>query len=336
MSPRKKIILKLAGLFLFLVALFGVLVFAKAQFIFSNVAVQKTKQVNTHKVSLFDSLPQDQALQTNLLLLGIRGEDSPYGGLLTDTIMVASYDERQDKVAIISIPRDLYVRLPGTTKKEKINYAYVYGLEQGGVSKGMDYAKRVAARVTGLYIDYAVVAQMDALKEIVDTLGGIDIYLDRPFLENKQWYCDKEGKNCWEFYLPQGTKHLNGTTTLFYIRSRFSSSDFDRARRQQQVLLALKEKVFSLNLLSSPMQVMNLLDLVRDSIRTDMEQSTMFAFLKKARNEWDIEKIKTTVLHAGPDQPLKDEVRKERYLIVPRKEDWSEVHKLVENLLDDM
>ena len=107
-------------------------------------------------------LPTEQPFQDkdpnrlNVLLLGLRGENDPHGGLLTDSIMLVSVEKKSGKIALISIPRDLYVKIPGTDTWEKINSAHAYGEEKKRGSGGILYSKAIVSDISGLYIDYAV------------------------------------------------------------------------------------------------------------------------------------------------------------------------------------
>lgn len=237
--------------------------------------------------------PEPDADRKNILLLGLRGEGDENGGLLTDSIMVISIQKSTGRVALISIPRDLYVTMPGETYKEKINYAYALGYEKKGAAGALFMSKTIVSRVTGLYIDHTISVDHAAFKEIVDILGGIDIYLKEPFVENQQWVAGGDigspsgffsietqaatssngtatKTQRWVFKIPAGTSHLDGKTALYYARARYSSSDFDRARRQQQILVAIKDKALSLGFWGNPVKIFNLMDSVAKNVRTDM------------------------------------------------------------------
>ncbi len=194
--------------------------------------------------------------------MGIRGtgqkEIEEEGGLLADTILVASIDKTTKKAALVSIPRDFYIELAGV--KGKINQIYERGLEQ---RQGLDLAKQIVSRVSGVYIDKAVVFDFNAFQHIVDTLGGVDINLAKPFREATQWG--------YEFSLPAGNNHLSGEQALYYVRSRFSTSDFDRARRQQEVIVAIKNKAAQTSYLTNPLKITNLLSELKGDIRTDFQ-----------------------------------------------------------------
>ncbi len=213
-------------------------------------------------------LPEPEKNRLDVLILGIRGEnDTENGGLLTDTIMVLSFDKETKSAALISVPRDLYIDMVarGPAGKEirikgKINEVYERGLAN---KDGLQLVKQIVSKVTGIYIDKAVVFDFRAFQTIVEALGGIDITLAQPFSESTQW-----GYN---FSLPAGQNHINGEQALYYVRSRYSTSDFDRARRQQSVIAAIKNKVFSLGFLSNPAKITSLFSNLSSDIKTDFQ-----------------------------------------------------------------
>jgi LCP family protein required for cell wall assembly len=237
----------------------GALLF-KTGFTFSQISIDN----NGGGILPIQPIKEKDPDRANILLLGLRGEDDPHGGLLTDSLMLISLKKSTSQVALISIPRDLYVKMPVTGEWQKINYAYALGEEKKWGGGGIAYSKVIVSEVSGLYIDYAVSINHNAFKEVVDAIGGIDIYLDKPFVENKQF------TNEIILDLPAGKNHLDGTTALFFARSRYTTSDFDRMRRQQQVLLAAKDKILSLGFLANPVKVFNLLSILGKNVRTDM------------------------------------------------------------------
>jgi len=243
----------------------------KTGFAFSKIITIKNiawEKIFGNKFPSSEYVPPKDEDRINALLLGIRGEGDPDGGFLTDGIMVVSFKKSTGQIALISIPRDLYLQMPGETGYEKVNAAYVIGFKK--YDNGLDYAKKTIAYITGLYIDYAAVINFDAFKDIIELLGGITIHLDEPFIEDKQWLCDEKGENCQPFRLEAGEQILNGETALLYVRSRFSSNDFDRARRQQQVLGSLKDKILSLGILADPLKISGILDVLSKNVKTDI------------------------------------------------------------------
>ena len=215
-------------------------------------------------IDVIEKLKNNELDRLNILLLGVRGAGDPNGGLLTDTMIIFSLKPNEDKLALISIPRDLYVEIPHRNYKNKINEVYVDGVEDGGWGTGLEYSKKAVKMVSGLDIHYVVSIDFAAFKEIVDTLGGVRITLDKPFSEKNQF---EEGI----IELPAGSQIIDGDTALLYARARFSSSDFDRSKRQQQLLLAVKEKAFSLGVVSNPVKMLSIINSLGNHVKTDAE-----------------------------------------------------------------
>lgn len=202
-------------------------------------------------------MPPEEKNRFDVLVLGIRGEDDPdaqdAGALLTDTIIVFSFDKTTKKASIISIPRDLYVKID-KRRAAKINSVYE--------NRGMKYTKELISKVTGVYIDKALVLDFSSFEKVIDAAGGIDITLAKPFEEKQQW-----GNS---FYLPEGENHLDGQNALYYARSRFSSNDFDRSRRQQEVIFALKDKLAQHNWWTDPLKTLDIVTTLKSNIQTDI------------------------------------------------------------------
>lgn len=275
---KKKLVIFIVIIILLLVPAFYIF---KTGAAFSKIITIK----NIAWEKIFGKLPSSEYIppkdpdRINVLLLGIRGEDDPDGGWLADGIMVASLQKSTGKVALISIPRDLYLQLPGEVSYEKINTAYAIGFKK--YDNGLDFAKKTVAYVTGLHIDYAVAINFQAVKDIIELLGGATIYLDKPFIEDKQWGCNQDGV-CVSFGLEAGRQTLNGESALLYVRSRYSSTDFDRARRQQQVLIAIKDKALSLGVLADPLKISGIIDVLSKNVRTDASPWQIPDFIKLA------------------------------------------------------
>jgi polyisoprenyl-teichoic acid--peptidoglycan teichoic acid transferase len=219
--------------------------------------------------------PQSQDGRTNILLLGMRGADMPGGGLLADSIIVASFDTKNNKVAMISVPRDLYVQIPDTNEHGKINSVYSYW-ESGGRNQGIPKMEQMMQTITGLKIDHAIVINFAGFQKLIDAVGGIDVRLSKAFYETKQFV---EGNECGgEFTLPAGSNHLNGEKALCYARARVTTNDFDRSKRQQVILKALKDKMISLGTLADFGKINNILNIIGNNVTTDMTPDEMKGF----------------------------------------------------------
>ena len=268
--------------------------------------------------------------RVNALLLGFRGGDDPgVGVLLTDGIMLISFKKSTGQIALISFPRDLYLQMPGETKYEKVNAAYVIGLEK--YDNGLDYAKKTIAFISGVYIDHVAAINFEAFKDIIDLLGGVTIHLDEPFIEDKQWWCDEGGENCRAFIVEAGDQTLDGETALFYARSRFSSDDFDRARRQQQVLLGLKDKILSLGVLSDPLKISGILDVLSKNVRTDVTpwQVPKLIELAKAANT---DNIIRRVFENSEEGLLYQTIINGIYVLLPTEGNFNKIRETCQNI----
>jgi len=254
------------------------------------------------------TMPAKESNRLDILILGIRGANDPDasdgGPLLTDSIQVFSYDNVAKKSSLISIPRDLFVTIHDQ-KKDKINSAYEYGISHS--SNSLQFIKEKISQITGVYIDQVVVFDFSSFKGIVNALGGIDVTLTVPFNETQQWGAS--------FSMPAGLNHLDGQTALYYARSRYSSSDFDRSRRQQQIMFAIKDKLLQLNLLSDPIKSFSILNLIRSEIKTDINVWNISEFLNLA-NQVKFDQIKRGVI--STDNLVVESKDNGAYILLPK------------------
>jgi len=328
---------------LIIVGFFGFFFF-KAGFTVSQVINwQDAVNILPFSESLPD-LPEDDSNRINILLLGARGLDDPgEGKFLSDAIILVSIKkgdpnkEQSGQVALISLPRDIYSLIWCGEDKKKINFAYAYG--------GLDCAKKTISYITNQHIDYAVGANFKALEETIDALEGIDVYLNEPFEENFQWadegqeenenwfIKDFDGEERWVFHVPEGKNHLDGKTALYYARSRYSTDDFDRMKRQQQVLMAIKEKSLSLGILLNPIKVYNLLDILGKNFRTDMSLGKIKDLISLS-SDIDIKNIKRKVFDVNPEGLLYHTFIDEEYVLLPVGDDFSQIWEACKNIFD--
>lgn len=165
----------------------------------------------------------------NFLLLG--SDQRPYeGGFRTDTIILVSLDPSQGTASLVSFPRDLYVTIPGWTE-QRINTAMGYG--------GFPLLAATLEYNFGVRPTHYVMVNFWAFVQIINSLGGIDVIAAQTLTDHR----DGHGY----YTIPAGLNHMDGETALWYSRSRYSTSDFARTRRQQEVVLALFERMLSLN-----------------------------------------------------------------------------------------
>ncbi len=280
-------------------------------------ATNKSQEAELEK--LFPMPPKDDS-HLNILILGVRGaDDQENGGLLSDSIMLFGFDKITRKTSLVSIPRDLYVEMPGLVKG-KLNEIY----ERGVIKKdSKNFAKKAFSRITGVFIDNLAVFNFQAFKDIVDSVGGIDIDLKKPFDEKSQWG--------YEFHLPAGANHLNGENALYYARSRYSSSDFDRSRRQQEIIFALKKKALSLGILGNPVKAASLISSLNKNIDTDFNIWDTKDLLELALVlNSSSDKLKTGAI--STDNILFQTIQNNIYILLPQNNDWNLVKKFFKDL----
>lgn len=216
----------------------------------------------------------------NILLLGVGGEEHN-GGNLTDTIMIASIDPKENEAALLSVPRDLYVQIPNTNTNTKINAVKSFG-DNNKKRDGVELLKQVIKEISGMNMDYYVELNFKGFMDIIDGLGGIDVYLDESI--NDPVYPDFE--NGYDpFYISKGHHHLDGATALKVARSRHSKmGDFDRIKRQQMIVKASKQKIYEKY---SKLDITAFKDIVvslGDNLRTDIQPKEIPRFYKIVKN----------------------------------------------------
>lgn len=204
----------------------------------------------------------------NLLVMGIDQRGNRQGHWRTDTMIIVTIDPEAQTVGMISIPRDLWVPIWGYNIDNRINTAHYFGSYYGYPGGGPALARDTVAYNLGIPIHHYVRINFTAFERLIDEIGGIDIYNERTI--NDRSYPD-ENYGYDPFYLPAGQHHLDGETALKYARSRHGTGDFDRAERQQQVILAARDQVVSLDqlprLISNGPQILNAMG---ESVHTDL------------------------------------------------------------------
>jgi LCP family protein required for cell wall assembly len=203
---------------------------------------------------------------TNALIVGIDTREN--GNLLnTDSIILVSYNHKTNNVVMMSIPRDFHVQVdPDVQWFRKINSVYST-YEQREKDAGLLRLREVVTEITGHEIQYHAMIDYKGFTELIDTLGGIDVYVENSFTDYR--FPAEPGYRTVSFQ--QGPQHMDGSTALDYARSRHSldngeGSDFARARRQQNVISAVTDKIISSSLLN-PQSIMNLFNVIQDNVQ---------------------------------------------------------------------
>ncbi|MFA6090623.1 MAG: LCP family protein [Candidatus Gracilibacteria bacterium] len=223
------------------------------------------------KVDLFQTISGTDQNKINLLVTGIGGGDHD-GADLTDTILFVSLHPESKTISLLSIPRDLYVEYP-LGGRGKINEIYMRGLRaKESQTQAMTDLGDKLREITGEKMDHYLNIDFDGFTKFIDLLGGVEVNIEEDLIDTE--YPD----NNWgyiTFSIKKGRQILDGATALKYARSRHSTSDFDRSRRQQLVIKAVKDKLFSLDVLTSPTKIKSLYYAIVSHIKTDLSMGQL-------------------------------------------------------------
>jgi LCP family protein required for cell wall assembly len=243
--------------------------------------------------------------RVSVLFLGIGGGKHD-GPLLTDTIIYASIDPKLQKVTLISVPRDLWV----SDLSAKINTAYSIG-ESKKKDSGLLLAKVAVEKILNQPVDYVLRIDFNGFIKAINLVGGININVEKSFEDLEYPIPGKEIDDCGfagsefekratssavveafpcryeKISFKQGAERMDGERALKFVRSRHAvgseGTDFARAKRQEIIIQAFKNKIFSLNTLLNPTKIMGLYDVFQDSIHTNIQQSEYDDFIKLAQ-----------------------------------------------------
>ncbi|MCC7445941.1 MAG: LCP family protein [Anaerolineae bacterium] len=219
--------------------------------------------------------PWDGKRRLTILLMGIDKRPNEKGtSFRTDSMIIFSIDPTTKTVGLLSIPRDLFVDIPGDTVVrnnyglQRVNSAYVIG-ELARPGYGPQLAMQTVQYNLGMRINHYVVFEFNTVINAVDAVGGIDINvpytINDPAYPNMYFGYDP-------LYIPAGMRHMNGTLALKYARTRHQTSDFDRAKRQQQVIMAVRDKILNLNMAPTLLaQAPQLWDQFSRTTRSDLQ-----------------------------------------------------------------
>lgn len=266
----------------------------------------------------------------NILLLGMGGIGHE-GTYLTDTIILVSIKPKE-KIALLSIPRDLALPIAGYGWR-KINNANAFG-ELSNPGSGGEFTSALVSKTFGIPIHYYVRVDFDGFKKIIDDLGGIGIYVERSFVDYSYPTSDFKYQTV---SFEKGWQIMDGQTALKFVRSRHGTngenSDFARSRRQQKVLLALKEKILSLNTLLNPQKIFKIYSNYQENVKTNFEIWEVLRLAKLVR-EIKNQEIIHHVLDDSPNSPLFAANIDGAYVLLPRKEDMSELRYIAQNIFE--
>ena len=237
--------------------------------------------------------------RVNILLLGIDEREDQYGPWRTDTMIVLTIDPENNTAGMLSIPRDLWVTIPGYGE-ERINTAHYTGDLKKYPGGGPALAIKTVQHNLGITIHYYVRVNFGGFVEAIDTIGGVDIYVEEE-IDDPQYPDNAFGYD--PLYIPAGLQHMDGELALKYARTRHGGSDFDRLQRQQQVIMAVRDEVLRLDLLPQLLpKLPELLKTVGDAVQTDLQLDKMLN-LVQLTSQIDDEHIKAATIDSSMTEP---------------------------------
>lgn len=315
------------------------------------------------------NLTKSEKSSFNIALLGIGGAKHD-GPELSDTIILANVNVKQNKVHMFSLPRDLW--FPDSS--DKINSVYATAQEK---NNGIAAVENMLNKIMGQKIDYVVVLDFKGFVTLIDYLDGIDVNVANTFDDYSYPIDGKEDDACgksetdiseftatasaetdmWDFFacrykhvhVDKGSNHMNGETALEFVRSRHGvgveGSDFARSRRQQLVITAIKDKALSLGVLLNPVKLIGVYNILKDNINTNIDVEKIDDFIKLA-NKLKDGQIQNYVIDQGDlsvpryglvvNPPISEEYRS-KWVLIPRvgNGNFTEIQQYVTCLLED-
>ncbi len=271
--------------------------------------------------------------ELSILILGTGGEGHTAPDL-TDTIMQVVLNNEGKRTSILSLPRDIWI----PEIRAKLNTAYHYG--------GFKMAGDSVTSITGLPISYTVVIDFSLFKDLIDSIGGINIQVENSFIDEKYPIAGLENDLCggdrlykcrYEILdIKSGEQNMNGELALKFVRSRNSESDegtdIAREKRQQKVIEAIKEKLFSKDVIFKPSVLRKLYDVTTSHIETDIDKNNAISivkFLFESRNNIKFLSIPEEMLQISQNDKKYDR----QYVFIPKSGSWKELQEWIKDSL---
>ncbi|HWA74291.1 MAG TPA: LCP family protein [Polyangiaceae bacterium] len=255
------------------------------------------------------SIPARTPLFTNtrnFLLVGLDRRADGTGPALADTLVVVVLDEQAGHVGLVSVPRDLYVDIPDAAP-DRINT--VYNVARRAKKAPLPFLARVVADTLALPIEHALAIDLGVFERGIDALGGVDVEVPCPILDRFLDARAPEGRRTLD--IAEGKQRMDGATAAMYVRSRHGRSDWDRARRQQAVLLGLRHELETFGGFS---RLPSLWDALEASVETDLRRIELFGLARRALG------IDPTHLHGlvlGAEQAHGERTSDGRAVLIP-------------------
>ncbi|MFH0838478.1 MAG: LCP family protein [Patescibacteria group bacterium] len=314
-----------------ILVLFGIIVVVKV----TGAAYSLVANFNPKELifAAGSDLDKDEHGYTNILILGDGGHERD-GADLVDTIMVASIDYEKNAVSLFSIPRDFYVQADnelGIIYGGKINELYRnHKNVMEDEEDRFQLFKRAAGKIVNLDIQYYVRLDFNAFVDVIDSLGGVSVDVQEDIYD--PYYPNDTDDGYTIFSVKKGLQEMDGETALKFVRSRKTTSDFDRALRQQLIIDAVQQKAMSKEILTSPGKLKDLYYAVEGNVNTDMgirELIELASFGKKLDRSHLVRKV----IHDDPGQEggflytPERELYGGQFVLIPFGDNYELIHK---------
>lgn len=304
--------------------------------------------------------------RTNILVLGSdkRGAGAESGHVLTDTMMIVSVGTVDNNIVMVSLPRDLWITNYNCTTNicggalytsSKLNAVYEFG--------GADEIKRVVQEITGVPIHYHVLVTFDLFEQTIKILEGIEVSVDNAFTDRYYPIEGMENSLCgikpeeaskltendfpcrWKtISFATGVQTMDSITALEFARSRHGDNDegtdFARAKRQQKVIVSIKDKAISIQTLFNPTKLKGLYDAYAKNVDTNMDLKTLESFYLLSQ-QIKFDKTVSVVLDntSGADEggllysPVDTQLYEDQWVLIPRTGDFSQIHAYMQKYI---
>lgn len=272
-------------------------------------------------------LPNYQG-RTNFLVLGIAG-DTRDGNQLTDTIILASVDQRTGDTVLISVPRDIWI----PSLRAKINTAYYYGQKKQPDGGGLQLSKSAVSEVMGVPIQFVAIVDFRGFEKMIDLLGGVDATVDYTFVDDQYPIAGRENDTCQgdpkfacryeTIKFTQGLTHMDGATALKFARSRHAQgdegTDFARSARQEKIIAAVRTKLLTGKVLTNKNLLTALYENFRQSVINDIDPQYYLPLARLAWTAWR-QPMRSTNINDLFENPRISQTYDFQWVLVPKAE----------------
>lgn len=275
----------------------------------------------------------------SILILGKGGEGHTAPDL-TDTIILANLNTNLNKTGLLSLPRDIWI----PEIRAKLNSSYYWDKQKGG--NGFELASTSVSSITGILPSYYVVVDFSLFKDLINTVGGIDVEVTNSFVDEKYPIAGLENDLCSGDLLyrcryetirfDQGSQLMDGETALKFVRSRNAigdeGTDLARELRQQKIIEAIKNKMLSVKVLGNPKIISKLYEVVLTHVESNVDRNTTFLILR-----FVLENRNNISFLSIPEEYIKisqnDKKYDYQYVFLPASNSWQEFQKWVKDNL---